>query len=106
MQEIIGIGAEALAWPQSARPIAQVAEDLGVGSESLRHCVLDAPKVALGTRRAGADLQLIHHSDRGSKPLPQGPDLSSWPGSGFRVPTPTLHHEGAAEVYGSSARAR
>ena len=28
--------------------------------------VLDALKMALGTRRHGADLQLIHHSDRGS----------------------------------------
>ena len=30
--------------------------------------VLDALKMALGTRRHGADLQLIHHSDRGSQP--------------------------------------
>ena len=29
--------------------------------------VLDALKMALGTRRHGADLQLIHHSDRGSQ---------------------------------------
>jgi putative transposase len=30
--------------------------------------VLDALRMALGTRRHGADLQLIHHSDRGSQP--------------------------------------
>jgi putative transposase len=29
--------------------------------------VLDALRMALGTRRHGADLQLIHHSDRGSQ---------------------------------------
>ena len=30
--------------------------------------VLDALKTALGTRRHGADLELVHHSDRGSQP--------------------------------------
>lgn len=30
--------------------------------------VLDALKMALGTRRHGADVQLVHHSDRGSQP--------------------------------------
>jgi putative transposase len=29
--------------------------------------VLDALKMALGTRRHGADLKLVHHSDRGSQ---------------------------------------
>ena len=29
--------------------------------------VLDALKMALGTRRHGADLELVHHSDRGSQ---------------------------------------
>jgi putative transposase len=30
--------------------------------------VLDALKMALGTRRPGADVALVHHSDRGSQP--------------------------------------
>lgn len=29
--------------------------------------VLDALRMALGTRQAGADLELVHHSDRGSQ---------------------------------------
>jgi putative transposase len=29
--------------------------------------VLDALKMALGTRRHGADVKLVHHSDRGSQ---------------------------------------
>ena len=29
--------------------------------------VLDAPRMALGTRGPGADVQLVHHSDRGSQ---------------------------------------
>ena len=36
--------------------------------------VLDAFKMALGLRGPGADLQLVHHSDRGSQP---GPNRSS-----------------------------
>ena len=30
--------------------------------------VLDALKMALGSRRHGADVELVHHSDRGSQP--------------------------------------
>jgi putative transposase len=30
--------------------------------------VLDALRMALGQRRAGADVALVHHSDRGSQP--------------------------------------
>jgi putative transposase len=30
--------------------------------------VLDALKMALGLRGAGADVELVHHSDRGSQP--------------------------------------
>jgi transposase InsO family protein len=30
--------------------------------------VLDALRMALGERRPGADVALVHHSDRGSQP--------------------------------------
>jgi putative transposase len=30
--------------------------------------VLDALRMALGQRRPGADVALVHHSDRGSQP--------------------------------------
>jgi transposase InsO family protein len=29
--------------------------------------VLDAVRMALGTRQPGADVQLVHHTDRGSQ---------------------------------------
>ena len=35
--------------------------------------VLDALKMALGTRSPGADVALVHHSDRGSNPDSTGP---------------------------------
>ena len=34
--------------------------------------VLDALKMALGRRRHGADVKLVHHSDRGSQPESTG----------------------------------
>jgi transposase InsO family protein len=57
---------------ESGRPIAHVAADLGiVGWQLATHMrtdfVLDALRMALGQRGPGADVELIHHSDRGSQ---------------------------------------
>jgi putative transposase len=55
--------------------------------------VLDALRMALGTRGPGADVQLVHHSDRGSQYTSidytrRSPITACWPRSG-RSATPT-----------------
>src|SRR5207245_2001102 len=52
--------------------------------------VLDALKMALGQRGPGADVELIHHSDRGSQPEFKGPSQRCWFPSRIVLPWPAV----------------